>query len=284
MRRRVPSVGLDREIDSAAPRRELDRVRQQVPRRSGAAASRSPRTTTGVSGMRDRRARRPWRARPTRSPRHRLLRSVRRATWGAGSSCSSPVSAFDTSSRSPVSCAWSLTLRSIDSSPRPDVSRSSLPVRSRCTQPSTAFSGVRSSCETVARNSSFIRFAASPSRRAACATRACCSAGAARRPQFRDHRRQQQPLDDEQREMGRRRASTCESLASKARARRPARWRPAPGRCRRTMRSPARPFPAAGTAAVVDPRRPASPQTRTPTTTAASAIAKRRGAGKVGNG
>ena len=51
-----------------------------------------------------------------------------------------------------------------------------LAVRSRCSQPSTEFSGVRSSCEIVARNSSFMRPGGSLSRRASCASCARCSA------------------------------------------------------------------------------------------------------------
>ena len=92
------------------------------------------------------------------------------------SSRSLPVSALDTSSRSVVSCAWSRTLRSIDSSPRTVVAESSFPVRSKFTQPRIALSGVRNSCEIVARNSSFIRLAASLSCRASCASRARPSA------------------------------------------------------------------------------------------------------------
>ena len=89
---------------------------------------------------------------------------------------SRPVSDFETSSRSPVSCAWRRTFRSIDSNPRLCVVASSFPVRIRWSQPSTAFNGVRSSCEIVPRNSSFSRLAASVSCRAACASPASRSA------------------------------------------------------------------------------------------------------------
>ena len=87
-----------------------------------------------------------------------------------------PVSAFETSSRSAVSCACSRAFRSIASSPRCAVAASSRSVRSRCAQPRTALSGVRSSCEIVARNSSFVRLATSLSRLALSASRARASA------------------------------------------------------------------------------------------------------------
>ena len=56
------------------------------------------------------------------------------------------------------SCMWAL--RSIVSSARSMPAASSLPIRSSRVQPSIALSGVRSSCDSVARNSSFARLAA----------------------------------------------------------------------------------------------------------------------------
>ena len=72
------------------------------------------------------------------------------------------------SSRSSMSWVWILAFRSMASSPCWTSSRSSLPDRSNRDQPTMALSGVRSSCERVARNWSFIRLAASASARASC--------------------------------------------------------------------------------------------------------------------
>ena len=65
----------------------------------------------------------------------------------------------DTSSRSCTSLAWACALRSMRSMACRRSSSGRWPVRSRCTQPTMALSGVRSSCERVARNSSFSRLA-----------------------------------------------------------------------------------------------------------------------------
>ena len=67
----------------------------------------------------------------------------------------------DTSSRSSTSCACARALRSSDSSARCRIDGCMVPSRSMCAQPSTALSGVRSSWDRVARNSSFSRFASS---------------------------------------------------------------------------------------------------------------------------
>ena len=72
-------------------------------------------------------------------------------------------------------CAWSLELRSITSSARAALASSSMPQRSILAQPSIAVSGVRSSWETIARNRSFARFAASSSRRDSSRARTTCS-------------------------------------------------------------------------------------------------------------
>ena len=73
------------------------------------------------------------------------------------------------SSRSSMSCVCTRALRSIVSRPLQIVGRRSFgPLRSTCDQPRMALSGVRSSCESVARNSSLM----SLSRSAAAARRA----------------------------------------------------------------------------------------------------------------
>jgi hypothetical protein len=83
---------------------------------------------------------------------------------GRTSMRSLPVMARDTSRRSSMSCACARALRSMVSKARPALPPSSCPMRSMCAQPRIAVSGVRSSCETVARNSSFRRFASCASR------------------------------------------------------------------------------------------------------------------------
>ena len=70
-----------------------------------------------------------------------------------------------------MSWASALVLRSTVSSARVWRSASSPPRRSHQTQPISALSGVRSSCESVLRNSSFARPAVSASARAACSRR-----------------------------------------------------------------------------------------------------------------
>jgi hypothetical protein len=77
----------------------------------------------------------------------------------------------DTSSRSSMSCACARTLRSITSSPRVTVAASLRPPRSITVQPRMGVSGVRSSCERVARNSSLARLASSAALRASCEVR-----------------------------------------------------------------------------------------------------------------
>ncbi len=66
-----------------------------------------------------------------------------------------PVTILDTSSKSSINCAWARALRSIVSSALLDWSSLSWPLRNILDQPSIAFSGVLSSWEIVARNSSF---------------------------------------------------------------------------------------------------------------------------------
>ena len=66
-----------------------------------------------------------------------------------------------------MSRACATALRSITSRPRASASGAAVPLRSMRAQPKTALSGVRSSCDSVARNSSFSRFAASAWARAA---------------------------------------------------------------------------------------------------------------------
>src|SRR5262245_26209371 len=82
---------------------------------------------------------------------------------------SRPLMIRETSSRSSISAAWILPLRSTVSRARAARPGDSRPWRRTLIQPSIAASGVRSSCDTTERNSSFARFAASASARAACA-------------------------------------------------------------------------------------------------------------------
>ena len=79
-----------------------------------------------------------------------------------------PVMMRETSSTSPISLAWAWALRSMISRTCGRRSADTGAWRSIETQPRTALSGVRSSCESVARNSSFRRLARSASSRAAC--------------------------------------------------------------------------------------------------------------------
>ena len=67
------------------------------------------------------------------------------------------------SSRSSMIWAWAWEFRSMAASPSARSSASTLPERRILAQPTMALSGVRSSCDSVARNSSFMRLAASAS-------------------------------------------------------------------------------------------------------------------------
>ena len=87
---------------------------------------------------------------------------------GATSSRILPLIILETSRRSSTSCASARVLRLIDCSPF-DVRPSSDAVCSSiAAHPRMAFSGVRSSWDAVARNSSFARLASSACARAAC--------------------------------------------------------------------------------------------------------------------
>src|SRR5438067_8936 len=70
-----------------------------------------------------------------------------------------PAMMRETSRMSSTSCVWARALRSMVSSTRPSAFGSTAPVRSIRVQPRMAFKGVRSSWETVARNSSLVRLA-----------------------------------------------------------------------------------------------------------------------------
>ena len=74
----------------------------------------------------------------------------------------------ETSSRSSISFAWCRVLRSIASSARALPASSMRPDRSSATQVRITPSGERSSCDRVARNSSFVRLAASAAARTTC--------------------------------------------------------------------------------------------------------------------
>ena len=75
-----------------------------------------------------------------------------------------PAMIRDTSRMSEMSWFWMFAFRSIVSTARRVVSGSSFPERSMCAHPTIAWSGVRSSCDRVARNSSLRRFACCASR------------------------------------------------------------------------------------------------------------------------
>ena len=90
---------------------------------------------------------------------------------GRRSSWSLPVMIRDTSSSSSMIWFCAVALRMMVSTARVVSSGGSLPRWSRSAQPTIAVSGVRSSWDRVARNSSFRPFAASAAARASCASR-----------------------------------------------------------------------------------------------------------------
>jgi hypothetical protein len=79
----------------------------------------------------------------------------------AGRSCrrSLPVMMRETSSRSSMSFACAMTLRSMTSSPSRSLGAPGRSERRRRVQPRIADNGVRSSCDSVVKNSSFMRLA-----------------------------------------------------------------------------------------------------------------------------
>ena len=84
----------------------------------------------------------------------------------------------DTSSMSSISSACARALRSMVSSAFCSLSGDKVSARSMCVHPTIALSGVRSSCDSVARNSSLARLAASAASRASrsfTASSACAS-------------------------------------------------------------------------------------------------------------
>ena len=94
------------------------------------------------------------------------------------SSESSPLIMREISSRSSISCICKLALRSIVSIAIAALSSSSMPACNIPAHPRIAVMGVRNSWETIARNSSFERLAASASERAACSRTSNCSRSA----------------------------------------------------------------------------------------------------------
>ena len=146
------------DVDAAAGRRELDRVRQQVPRRPAAADRDRRRSARGVGssrrsigdplGVGGRPQRLDRRLRPAAAPRSAAMcsSSCRRRCARCRAGPRSGATAPSRPARSPARRARS-------------ASASSLPLASSRAHPSTELSGVRSSCESVARNSSFRRFA-----------------------------------------------------------------------------------------------------------------------------
>ena len=93
------------------------------------------------------------------------------SAMGLTSSRSLPVMMRETSSRSPMSWVCARTLRSMTSRPRWMDGGSRVPERSITVQPRIGVSGVRSSWESVARNSSLARLAFSAAERASCDAR-----------------------------------------------------------------------------------------------------------------
>ena len=83
---------------------------------------------------------------------------------GSSTGCTSrrilPDTIRETSSTSSTICVSHVAFRSSVSRPRAAFSADSMPPRSSREYPTMALSGVRSSCDSTARNSSFIRFAA----------------------------------------------------------------------------------------------------------------------------
>ena len=75
-----------------------------------------------------------------------------------------PATMRETSSRSSITCDCAQPARSIACTACVLCGVSSLPLARSRAHPRTEFSGVRSSCDSVARNSSFSRFAASACR------------------------------------------------------------------------------------------------------------------------
>ncbi len=80
-----------------------------------------------------------------------------------------PLITRETSSTSSTSFAWTRAFRSITTSPW-SISFEEVRPRNNTAQPRMALNGVRSSCETTAKNSSLARLAASASARAASAS------------------------------------------------------------------------------------------------------------------
>ena len=97
-----------------------------------------------------------------------IAASMNESGWsGCTSSRSLPELMRLMSSRSSMSCAWTRALRSMVSRPARSSSALRLVMRSTWAQPRMAFSGVRSSCDSVARNSSLASLTRSASARAA---------------------------------------------------------------------------------------------------------------------
>ncbi len=95
----------------------------------------------------------------------RAASTTRRGSTVTSSSATFPVTMRDTSSRSSMSRFCARALRSMVSSARSCVASSRRLVRKSVIQPKMAFSGVRNSCDMVARNSSFKRLNSSASAR-----------------------------------------------------------------------------------------------------------------------
>ena len=113
------------------------------------------------------------RATPFSTAVGRILSSAAASTFtrstGRAFSRNRPARILDTSSRSSIRLACCFAFRPIVSTALATRPGSCGVLASNCVQPRMAFRGVRSSCDSVTRNSSLARFAASAS------VRACCS-------------------------------------------------------------------------------------------------------------
>ena len=153
LRMRIRALDVHR--DPAARGRELDRVREQVPDdllQAGGVAGHGPERLASMLELE-------LDALRLRRGAHALERRVDdpapRSTIPI-SSRSFPEMIRETSSRSSISFAWRRVLRSMASSARSGRASSSGPSAAGSTHVRIALSGERSSCESVARNSSFV--------------------------------------------------------------------------------------------------------------------------------
>ena len=147
----------DVNLHAAAARRELDRVREQVPHRllqPLAIAVDARRTSSTTVSTR----------RPFTCEAGSIVSTAADTTLPRSTSSTSrrslPEMIRDRSSRSSIRRACAAALRTMASRACAVLDGSTMPDWRICPQPMIALIGVRSSCDNVARNSSFARFAA----------------------------------------------------------------------------------------------------------------------------